>query len=228
MHHWRYLWGRPFGCSHRSLCLEVHVRSTSLNNTTTSMDQEAFWCLVVQGWWTFEWPCPFSSILPVLWWPQARNLKFTNPVYHERGHQFWSSRRTMACQWQAHPPLKPCLCVVILTSTRHGSSSTSYSEAWRYPKKTLQRPRATFYTKHDRHLVKEYVRAYLICQKDKMEPLHPAVVFHRRFGQSFQWTSWMLCPVSMARVLSSLLWIDFQNTPTSYHLAIHTQLLQLP
>lgn len=40
--------------------------------------------------------------------------------------------------------------------------------------KTLQRLRATFHIEHDRRLVADFVRACAICQRHKIESLHPA------------------------------------------------------
>lgn len=40
--------------------------------------------------------------------------------------------------------------------------------------KTLQRLRATFHIAHDRSLDNDYVKACVICQKNKVESLHPA------------------------------------------------------
>lgn len=50
----------------------------------------------------------------------------------------------------------------------------AHSAAHEGSQKTLQRLRATFYMDHDRRLVTEFVKSCSVCQRNKVESLHPA------------------------------------------------------
>lgn len=99
--------------------------------------------------------------------------------------------------------------------------------------KTLHHLHATFYVEHDRQLVKDFVKACMICQKNKIASLNPAGLLQPlpmqcASGLISRWTSSKPSPRFMARASSSPSWTDSQSTPILYPWATPTPPLPWP